>query len=122
MQLLEAKIIEKLNELITTFYGSFADKKDCQKKFSGLAKDIKSLFELLLQMKQNHSKGDEEDAMFTKKPLGGTSCASCERNITNLSGLMADFQPWKKLPFRELNDRIAKYGQGFSKMLSMLGP
>lgn len=29
--------------------------------------------------------------MFTKKPLGGMSCASCERNITNLSGHMADF-------------------------------
>jgi hypothetical protein len=29
---------------------------------------------------------NEEDAMFTKKPLGGWSCASCERNITNLSG------------------------------------
>lgn len=30
--------------------------------------------------------GSEEDAMFTKKPLGGNSCASCERNITNLVG------------------------------------
>lgn len=34
---------------------------------------------------------NEEDAMFTKKPLGGLSCASCERNITNLSGVMADY-------------------------------
>lgn len=50
----------------------------------------------------------EEDAMFTKKPLGGISCASCERNITNLQGVMADYQPWKKLPFRETNDRIAR--------------
>lgn len=50
----------------------------------------------------------EEDAMFTKKPLGGISCASCERNITNLAGVMADYQPWKKLPFRENNDRIAR--------------
>lgn len=30
--------------------------------------------------------GNEEDAMFTKKPLGGLSCASCERNIQNLYG------------------------------------
>jgi hypothetical protein len=57
--------------------------------------------------RQNHHE-NEEDAMFTKKPLGGMSCASCERNITNLSGHMADFQPWKKLPFREPNERIAK--------------
>jgi hypothetical protein len=50
---------------------------------------------------------NEDDAMFTKKPLGGVSCASCERNITNLSGIMADYQPWKKLPFRD-NERIAR--------------
>lgn len=30
--------------------------------------------------------GNEEDAMFTKKPLGGLSCASCEKNIQNLYG------------------------------------
>jgi len=35
--------------------------------------------------------GNEDDAMFTKKPLGGVSCASCERNITNLQGVMADY-------------------------------
>jgi hypothetical protein len=26
----------------------------------------------------------EDDAMFTKKPLGGMSCASCEKDIVNL--------------------------------------
>lgn len=29
--------------------------------------------------------------MFTKKPLGGMSCASCERNITNLAGQIVDY-------------------------------
>jgi hypothetical protein len=28
--------------------------------------------------------GHEEDAMFAKKPLGGWSCASCEKNLVNL--------------------------------------
>jgi len=27
---------------------------------------------------------DEENAMFSKKPLGGFSCASCEKNLINL--------------------------------------
>jgi len=27
---------------------------------------------------------NEDDAMFTKKPLGGMSCASCEKDIINL--------------------------------------
>jgi hypothetical protein len=48
--------------------------------------------------------------MFAKKPLGGWSCASCERNLINLHGQMADFLAWKKLPFREPNERIARYG------------
>src|SRR6185503_3545750 len=84
---------------------------------------MKNLFDMLTaNAGKGHGNGSEEDAMFTKKPLGGLSCASCERNITNLSGLMADFQPWKKLPFREPNERIARYGPGFSKILSMLRP
>ena len=32
-------------------------------------------------------RGTEDDAMFTKKPLGGFSCASCEKNIINLEGV-----------------------------------
>jgi hypothetical protein len=31
-----------------------------------------------------HGHENEDDAMFTKKPLGGMSCASCEKDIVNL--------------------------------------
>lgn len=47
---------------------------------------MKSIFEMLMSNKQQSPNRNEEDAMFTKKPLGGISCASCERGITNLSG------------------------------------
>jgi hypothetical protein len=30
--------------------------------------------------------------------------------------------PWGKLPFRDPSERIARVGQGFSKMLSMINP
>jgi hypothetical protein len=46
--------------------------------------------------------------MFTKKPLGGFSCASCEKNIVNLEGLQAEFLSWRRLPFKENHERIAK--------------
>ena len=49
------------------------------------------MFDILTANANQKGHGSEEDAMFTKKPLGGLSCASCERNITNLSGLMADY-------------------------------
>ena len=59
-------------------------------------------------LEQSPVRGQEDDAMFTKKPLGGFSCASCEKNIVNLEGVQADFLPWKRLPFKETNDRISK--------------
>ena len=66
--------------------------------------------------------GNEEDAMFTKKPYGPVTCASCEKNVVNLEGRMADFLPWKRLPFKDPSERISKYGPGFSKILQMLRP
>jgi len=77
--------------------------------------------------------GSDDEAMFAKKPLGGWSCASCEKNLINLHGHIADYQPWSKLPFKEPHERLAKvtilysnmtlkYGAGFSKMLSMMKP
>ena len=41
-----------------------------------------------------HTNDHEDDAMFTKKPLGGMSCASCEKDIVNLQGKKANFYPW----------------------------
>lgn len=58
---------------------------------------------------QNGNKRDEEDdAMFTKKHLGPVSCASCDKDIVNLQGVRADYLAWKRLPFREPSERIAR--------------
>ena len=46
--------------------------------------------------------------MFTKKPLGGMSCASCEKDIINLQGRKADYLPWSKFPLRDPSERIAR--------------
>lgn len=77
---------------------------------------------MLMSMDTNRGNGHEDDAMFTKKPLGPMTCASCEKNIVNLEGRMADYLPWKRLPFKEPGERISKYGPGFSKILQMLRP
>ncbi len=60
--------------------------------------------------------------MFNKKHLCGYSCASCEKDLVNLYGKKVEFMPWSKLPFRDPTERIARVGQGFSKMLSMINP
>ena len=70
--------------------------------------------------KQTGDTGD--DAMFSTKPLGGLSCASCEKGLVDMHGKRVEFMPWNKLPFRDPAERIARVGQGFSKMLSMINP
>ena len=50
------------------------------------------------------AKEERDDAMFSKKPLQGISCASCEKNVVNLQGMPADYYNWKKMP--QTKDRI----------------
>lgn len=57
---------------------------------------------------KNQHHDNEDDAMFTKKPLGGMSCASCEKNLINIYGKQADYLPWNRFPFRDPAERIAK--------------
>ena len=65
---------------------------------------------------QNSGHEHEDDAMFTKKPLGGMSCASCEKDIINLYGKKVDFLPWNKFPFRDPSERIARVTFILSKL------
>ena len=81
---LEARLLEKLNEMIKKMMGQFADKAETKKRLTALEKNIKIIFEMLGNRGSVGRGEHEEDAMFSKKPLGGFSCASCERDITNL--------------------------------------
>jgi hypothetical protein len=42
--------------------------------------------------------------MFTKIPLQGLSCASCDKNVVNIQGMPADYYNWKKMP--QSKDRV----------------
>ena len=119
LQNLERALLERINELLMELSKRFADKKDTKKALKLLEKQLKNLYELFMARQSGHNE-NEDDAMFTKKPLGGMSCASCEKNIINLYGNKADYLPWSRFPFRDPSERIAKVGQGFSKMLSMM--
>ena len=52
--------------------------------------------------------------MFSKKPLQGISCASCDKNVVNLQGIPADFYNWKKLP--QSKERIPMVSRFFHKI------
>ena len=83
---------------------------------------MKNLYDLFMSRTAEQTHQTEDDAMFSKKPLGGYSCASCEKNLINLQGRAQDYYPWQKFPMRDPSERIARVGQGFSRMLSMLKP
>lgn len=116
---LEARFLDQINELVKTISKRFADKAQNKKEHQDMERQIRNLYDIIM------SKGtgaNEDDAMFTKKPFAGLSCASCEKDIINMYGKRVDFMPWGKMPFRDPSERIARVGQGFSKMLSMLKP
>jgi len=66
---------------------------------------------------------EEDTGMFTKKMLAAqTNCASCSKNIKDLLTGPVEHSNWNRLPFRQPNENIARYGQGFSKILKQIQP
>lgn len=76
---------------------------------------MEDLFSLIQARIANQPGGD--NAILAKKPLGGWSCASCEKNLTNMIKESNEFTAWNRMPFRDPNDKLKKVGQGFSKIL-----
>lgn len=118
---LEANFMQKLDVIVMEITKKFADKNDTKKALKILERQLKNLYDLFMQ-RQGGQGENEDDAMFTKKPLGGVSCASCEKDVINMYGKKVDYLPWNKMPIRDPSERIARVGQGFSKMLSMINP
>mmetsp|Transcript_40894 Transcript_40894/g.39469 ORF Transcript_40894/g.39469 Transcript_40894/m.39469 type:complete len:97 (+) Transcript_40894:572-862(+) len=83
---IEVKIMEKINQLFQALMSKFAEKSEMRKQVKAIEVQLKNLYELLMSLKQGGGSDNEEDAMIAKKPLGGWSCISCEKNIVNLHG------------------------------------
>ena len=111
---------DRLSDIVKALTKQFADKADTRKALKIHEKQFQNLYNLMMNNKGGHE--NEEDAMFSKKPLGGLSCASCEKGLIDMYGKRVEFMPWNKLPFRDPAERIARVGHGFSKMLSMISP
>ena len=111
---------DRLSDIVKALTKQFADKADTRKALKIHEKQFQNLYNLIMS---KGSGGDNaEEAMFSTKPLGGLSCASCEKGLIDMHGKRVEFMPWNKLPFRDPAERIARVGQGFSKMLSMINP
>ena len=111
--------MSRLNDIVGALNNKFADKADTKKAIRLLERQLKNLYDLFMSKGSNTN---DDDAMFNKKHLCGYSCASCEKGLSDIYGKKVEFLPWSKLPFRDPTERIARVGQGFSKMLSMITP
>lgn len=113
---LEDRLQDKVIVVCEAMGSKFADRIDTKKAL----KYLESLIREFIESGIKRPTGD--DAMFAKKPLGGWSCASCETNLDKLKGMAAAYYSWNKMPYRDPNDRIARAGPGFSRMLATIQP
>jgi len=112
------KLLDYIDSMLNGLSEKYAPKQKTQDNLLKIKSQLKNLFELMLASGLIKSEEQEEEGdkvMLTKRPLN--YCASCERDIRNLSPHAGHHLSWKKLPFRDPHDRLAKAGQGFSKIL-----
>lgn len=112
---MEEVILGKIEELKLACQKKFADKFEIGKNLKFLDSQIKNIIEI------NIRRSDKSDSwLLAKKPLGGHLCASCENYIGDLKESSA-YVPWNKYPIKDQNDKLYRLGNGFSKMLQMVG-
>lgn len=117
LEQLQALLQKQLIDQTQLVRDTCAPKEDTNRKLNQLSRKVRDLFEMV-----GKDKGTSDDGMLTKRHIGPNACASCDKTLVNMHGLQAEYSPHKKMPYREHADRIARYGAGFSKMLSTLQP
>lgn len=78
----------------------FADKNDTAKNIKYLDTQIKQIIDVYIKKME---KGD--NWLIAKKPLGGYSCASCERYLGELQE-NNEFLPWNKMSPQNTDGRL----------------
>ena len=103
----------KLDELKLMSNRKFAYKADTSKRLKYLDTQIKYIIELLKSKEKT-----DNNWLLAKKPIGGYSCAACEKYLGDLKE-NGEHVPWNKYPKRD-KDKNYRVGNGFSRMLNML--
>lgn len=116
LEALKNEIQERVIAVCDEMGKKFATKNELKKGLLYLEKKINELNPI------PKTKREGEDAMFATKPLGGWSCASCAKQLEKLMGRVGSFNAWNKLPHRDPQDRIARAGPGFSRILATVQP
>ena len=102
-----------IQEILTKFDSYYLERTEYRREFEKLRRRIAGLKTSCVHEEVKETDGDK--AMIVKKGLGGWSCASCAKNLTNLAGKKVSYYSWAKLP-----GNINKLS--YSRMLSTLKP
>ena len=115
-------LFQKVEELIMELSKNFVDKNENATAFRNLEDQFKKII-VLLATKADH---ENDNWLIAKKPINGFSCAACESYIGELKEENNKYIPWNKMPLREREkeqekDKIYRLGNGYSKVLKMVG-
>ena len=111
---LEEDLLVKIEDLRLSSAKKFAERIETTKNIKYLDQQIKNIYQIYIKKVDK-----SENWLLAKKPLNANLCASCESYIGDLKD-NSMFVPWNKYPMRDPNDKLYKYGSGFSKMLQMI--
>jgi len=92
----------------------FVEKTDMRKTIGKLKLRLQMIENMFAK---NETPENAPDAILAKKPLGGWSCASCQKDLKNFGKQKLSFYPWAKMPSSGKNPTI-----GYSRMLSLIKP
>jgi hypothetical protein len=100
LKILEDFLLQKVEEIRQHSLKKFADKNDTAKNVKYLDTQIKQIVDIYIKKSE---KGD--NWLLAKKPVGGFSCASCERYLGDLHD-NTEYLPWNKVSPKNADQRL----------------
>ncbi len=118
-------LLQKVDESLLGLNKKFVERNENAFAFKNLEDQFKKII-VLLATKAEH---ENDNWLIAKKPINGFSCAACESFIGELKEEQNNkFIPWNKMPIREREkeqekekEKIYRLGNGYSKVLKMVG-
>ena len=118
-------LLQKMEEIISGLNKRFVERNENAYAFKNLEDQFKKII-VLLATKAEH---ENDNWLIAKKPINGFSCAACESYIGDLKEEQNNkYIHWNKMPLRERErekeqekEKIYRLGNGYSKVLKMVG-
>jgi hypothetical protein len=118
-------LLQRFDELMLGLNKKFVERNENAFAFKNLEDQFKKII-VLLATKAEH---ENDNWLIAKKPINGFSCAACEGFIGELKEEPNNkYIPWNKMPIREREkeqekekEKIYRLGNGYSKVLKMVG-